>query len=223
MSLATIRPLGPLPWIASRLTPISRAIFRASGEERCLPPSTTRRGAATGVERSTRGAFISIASAYSPVVCLTESFLSVTRRCCGCACGSGAFSPAPRIVASRPPTGTTCPSCADTSAIVPSCSASRSRLTLSVSISRTGSPFLTASPCFLYQRTTFPSVIASPILGMMSSAIRVQNALDRVPHLLLVWSGEQLEIAGVRHRHIFAAYTLDGRVELVEHVLGDAR
>src|SRR5436190_9956480 len=211
--------------MASRLTPISRAILRASGDDRRRPPpSTTRRGAgaATGAVRSMRGAFISIASAYSPVVCFTESFLSVTRRCCG----SSFFStlpPGALIVASVPPTGIICPSFASTDVMVPSSSASRSRLTLSVSISSTGSPRFTASPCFLYQRTTFPSVIASPILGMMISAIRVENAFDRVRNLLLMWSGEQFEIARVRHRHILAADALDRRVEIIECVLSDAR
>ena len=172
-SLATILPCGPLPWIASRLTPNELAILRASGDERRRDVSVC--GMATtfvfcACVRSMRGAFISIASAYSPVVCLIESFLSMTRRCCGSVfAGAPLFSPAPRIVANRSPTGTICPSWTDTSPSVPSCSASRSRFTLSVSISSSGSPFLTASPAFLYQRMTFPSVMASPILGMMIS------------------------------------------------------
>src|SRR5713226_99445 len=202
--------------MASRLTPISLAIFRANGEDRRLPPPSTTR---SGAERSIRGPFISIASAYSPVVCLTESFLSVTRRCCG---SSETFSPGPAIVANRPPTGTICPSCASTCPIVPSCSASRSRLTLSVSISSTGSPFLTASPAFLYQRMTFPSVIASPILGMMISAIGIHDFLHGRDDLLLVRGCQQFEIAGIGHRHILAGNALDRGVELVEIVLGDA-
>src|SRR5438445_10052003 len=106
--------------------------------------------------------------------------------------------------------------------MVPSCSASRSRLTLSVSISRTGSPFLTASPAFLYQRMTFPSVIASPILGMMISAIRVEHFLHRRDHLLLVWRCQQFKVTRVGHRNVFAGDAFDGRVELVEIVLRDA-
>src|SRR3954464_6865045 len=172
---------------------------------------------------------MSIASAYSPVEWLTESFLSMARRAgASSAVGAAAsffgcaFSPAPRIVASTPPTSTIFPASAATSPSVPSCSASRSRLTLSVSISSTGSPFFTASPAFLYQRTTFPSVIASPILGMMISAIRVHHFLHRRDDVLLVRRREQLEIARVRHRHILARDARDGRIELVENVFGDA-
>src|SRR5689334_21804960 len=174
--------------------------------------------ATTFAVRSTRGAFISMASAYSPVVCLMESFLSVLRRC-----GSSAFSPGRSNVASTPPTGTICPSAAATSPIVPSSSASRSRLTLSVSISATGSPFFTASPGFLYQRKTFPSVIASPILGMMISAIGVGHLFHRGDHVLFLRRGQHFESARVRHRHILADHARDRRVELVEHVLGDGR
>src|ERR1041385_8213900 len=163
-----------------------------------------------------------MASAYSPVVCLMESFLSVFRRC-GSSLFSGGFSPGFSSVASTPPTGTICPSAAATSPMVPSSSASRSRLTLSVSISATGSPFFTASPAFLYQRKTFPSVIASPILGMMISAIGVRHLLHRGDHVLLFRRGQHLERARVRHRHVLADHARDGRVELVEDGLGDVR
>src|SRR3954452_864826 len=230
MSLAMIRPPGPLPCTCSMLTPISRAILRASGDERRRPLSPAGfavSGDAAEV-RSTRGAFMSIASAYSPVECLTESFLSMARRAGCSAAGAAAsffgcaFSPAPRIVASTPPTSTVFPASAATSPSVPSCSASRSRFTLSVSISSTGSPFFTESPACLYQRTTFPSVIASPILGMMISAIRVHHFLHRRDHVLLVRRGQQLEIARVRHRDVLAGDARDRSIELVENVLGDA-
>src|SRR4051794_9520266 len=230
MSFAMIRPPGPLPCTCSMLTPSSRAIFRASGDERRRPLSPP--GFAVSDEaaevRSTRGAFMSIASAYSPVECLTESFLSIARRAgCSAAGAAASFfgcasSPAPRIVASTPPTSTVFPASAATSPSVPSCSASRSRLTLSVSISSTGSPFFTASPAFLYQRTTFPSAIASPILGMMISAIRVHHFLHRRDDVLLVRRRQQLEIARVRHRHVLARDARHRRIELVEDVLGDA-
>src|SRR5258706_6498036 len=136
--------------------------------------------------------------------------------------GAGsAFSPTPRIVASTPPTSTICPSEAATLPRVPSCSASRSRLTLSVSISSSGSPFFTTSPDFLYQRTTFPSVIASPILGIMTSAIRVHRFLHGRDHVLLMRRGQHFQIAGIRHRHILAGDARDRRIELVEDGLGD--
>src|SRR4051794_15074069 len=225
MSFAMIRPPGPLPCTCSMLTPISRAILRASGDERRRPLSPAGCGALDAAAvRSTRGAFMSIASAYSPVECLTESFLSTARRAGSAATSffGCAFSPAPRIVASTPPTSTIFPASAATSPSVPSCSASRSRLTLSVSISSTGSPFFTASPAFLYQRTTFPSVIASPILGMMISAIRVHHFLHGGDDVLLVRRGQQLEVARIRHRNVLARDARHRRIELVEHVLGDA-
>src|SRR5688572_26435858 len=126
------------------------------------------------------------------------------------------------MFAKRPPTCTTSPSFAACSPSVPSASASRSRLTLSVSISATGSPFFTASPGCLYQRTTFPSVIASPALGMISSAIGVHHPLHPRNDLRLVRRREQLQVARVRHRHVLAGHARHRRVELVEHVLGDA-
>src|SRR4051794_17303425 len=230
MSFAMIRPPGPLPCTCSMLTPSSRAIFRASGDERRRPLSPP--GFAVSDEaaevRSTRGAFMSIASAYSPVECLTESFLSIARRAgCSAAGAAASFfgcasSPAPRIVASTPPTSTVFPASAATSPSVPSCSASRSRLTLSVSISSNGSPFFTTSPAFLYQRMTFPSVIASPIFGMITSAIGVHHFLYRGDHVLLVRRGKQFEVARVRHRHVLAGHPRDRRVKIVENGLGDA-
>src|SRR5207302_4245278 len=125
--------------------------------------------------------------------------------------------------ARTPPTGTICPSWAASSPSLPSASASRSRFTLSVSISRTGSPFFTASPGFLYQRTTFPSLIASPILGMMISGIRLHHFLDRRDDVRFVRRRQQLEVARVRHRHVLAGHANDRRIEIVERVLGDAR
>ena len=65
-SAATMRPRGPLPCTLSRLTPISRAMRRASGEERCARPTpsaaSARRSAARARVRSRRGPFCSIAS-----------------------------------------------------------------------------------------------------------------------------------------------------------------
>ena len=66
-------------------------------------------------------------------------------------------------------------------------------------------------------RTTFPSVIASPILGMIISAIGVHHFLHGADDLRLVRRGQQLEIARVRHRHVLAGHARDRRIELVEH------
>src|ERR1051325_11768829 len=108
------------------------------------------------------------------------------------------------------------PSFAACSPSVPSASASRSRFTLSVSISATGSPVFTESPGCLYHLTTFPSVIASPIFGMMISGMGVHHLLHRALDVLFFRRREQLQIARVRHRHVFAGHTRDRRVELVE-------
>ena len=235
MSLATIRPPGPLPCTCSRLTPMSRAILRASGDERRASAvagcgmATTFDGAAV---RSTRGAFISIASAYSPVDVLDRVFLvdgaargrRFWRRRLAFGrlrglrrFGGAGFSPAPRIVASTPPTGTISPSFAREHRRA--CRPAPLRDRGSLCRSRSPAPARLSSrrrPAFLYQRTTFPSVIASPILGMMISAIRVHHFLHRRDDVLLVRRGQQLEVARVRHRHILARHARNRRVELVE-------
>jgi hypothetical protein len=66
------------------------------------------------------------------------------------------------------PTGTMSPSCAVTSRRTPEAGASISTVTLSVSISTIGSPFLTGSPGAFIQRRTLPVSCASSSAGMMT-------------------------------------------------------
>jgi hypothetical protein len=82
---------------------------------------------------------------------------------------SGAVSPAARMNAIACPTGTSCPSLAETPPRTPSAGASISTVTLSVSTSISGSPFATCSPSALIQRSSFPVSWAIPSAGMITS------------------------------------------------------
>jgi hypothetical protein len=83
-------------------------------------------------------------------------------------------SPGAPIWAMAWPTGITSPSCALTCIRMPETGASISVVTLSVSISRSGSPLTTASPGALSQRMTLPVSCASSSAGMMTDvAIRL--------------------------------------------------
>src|SRR2546421_5427396 len=90
------------------------------------------------------------------------------------AAGAGAagvdppVSPAAKMSAIVLPTGTTSPTPAVTSRSTPEAGASTSTVTLSVSISTSGSPFCTASPGDLIQRSTLPVSCASSSAGMMT-------------------------------------------------------
>src|SRR5512140_2161048 len=223
-----MRPAGPDPGTSSMLTPRSVARRRARGDDLMRPLEAATgfcccgagaEGAALSCSR-----FTSTTSGYS-----ADDFFFVAFGSCSVR-GLAPASPSPWIMARRPPTGTIVPASAETSVTTPSSSASRSRFTLSVSISTTGSPFFTASPWFLYQRTTFPSVMASPIFGMMISPIdspprlrAVHDLLDRAPDVVVVRHGHHLEVARVRHRNVLAGHARHRRVELIEHLLGDAR
>src|SRR5437763_6111014 len=104
----------------------------------------------------------------------------------------------------------------------------------SVWISAIGSSSWIASPSLLSQRRTVPSSIASPIFGIVSSAIRSPNTqrraalaphcpLDCRHHALLVRHGELFQGTAVRDRHVLPGHSLHWRVQLVEHFLVDAR
>jgi hypothetical protein len=69
------------------------------------------------------------------------------------------------------PTGTVSPSAAVISASVPETGDGTSMSTLSVVTSTTVSPSATASPAFLTQLTTVPSVTDSPIAGRVSGTV----------------------------------------------------
>src|SRR6058998_1614957 len=106
----------------------------------------------------------------------------------------------------------------------------------SVWISAIGSSSAIGSPSLLSQRRTVPSSIASPIFGIVSSAIHSpltfgklhrlealapQRAVHRGDHTLLVRHRQLLQRPAIGDRHILSRDTLHGRVQLVEHVLTD--
>ena len=68
-------------------------------------------------------------------------------------------------------TSTVSPSAARRSARIPVAGASISMLVLSVVISTMGSPWVTASPACLSQRTMLPSSMVKPSFGMITSFI----------------------------------------------------
>src|SRR6266852_2834325 len=103
----------------------------------------------------------------------------------------------------------------------------------SVWISAIGSSSWISSPSLLSHRRTVPSSIASPIFGIVSSAIHSPNSqrrgalapqrpLDRRDHALLVRHGELLQRPAVRDRHVLARHPLHWRIQLVEQLLVDA-
>jgi len=69
------------------------------------------------------------------------------------------------------PTGTVAPSSAAIAVRMPANGDGISEATLSVSTSRSGSYFSTASPTFFSQRPTVPSVTVSPSCGIVTCAI----------------------------------------------------
>ena len=78
------------------------------------------------------------------------------------------FAPAAPMLATTLPTGTVSPSFTVISTSTPAAGDGISASTLSVEISNSGSSRSTASPGFLIQRTMVPSVIDSPIWGMVT-------------------------------------------------------
>src|SRR3954454_14548478 len=95
----------------------------------------------------------------------------------------------------------------------------------SVWISAIGSSSWIGSPTLLSQRRTVPSSIASPIFGIVSSAIRSPNTQRWAAfaphgpfycrhHTLLVRNSELFQRAAVGDRHVFAGHSLDRRVQL---------
>jgi len=79
------------------------------------------------------------------------------------------ISSAAKRCASSAPTGAFSPSRTRIAPITPDAGASTSTMTLSVSTSMRGAPCATRSPSRASQRTTVPSSIVSPSLGMMMS------------------------------------------------------
>ena len=163
-----IRPPGPEPWSVARSMPFSAAIFLASGEALMRPPVAAA-GAATAAGASTTGAAGAAAGA--------SATGSGAAGASGAAAGAelvpaGASSPASPTAAIGSPTATSSPSPQYCLMSTPSSKHSTSIVALSVSTSAIMSPLATASPSFLSQRTSVPTVIVSLSLGIsMSVAI----------------------------------------------------
>ncbi len=138
-SSATISPAGPVPLIFAMSTPCSFARRRAFGEI-CMGPAF-----ATGPEAAAGAADAVACGAAAPV-----------RPVCVGAVLAGGASPAFSSHAMVCPTGTTSPTFAVMPPRIPSPAASISTTALSVSTSSSSSPFLTVSPSFFFQETSFP-------------------------------------------------------------------
>ena len=106
----------------------------------------------------------------------------------GAALGADAPLPAPAVIrAITCPTFTVSPSCARISAIVPEAGAGSSMSTLSVEISTTVSPSLTASPTFTLHSMIVPSVTDSPPVGVtMSISSPVEASVAASPSASVV-------------------------------------
>src|SRR5438093_1939506 len=155
MSSLVMRPSGPLPRTAVRSMACSAASFRASGETFKRSAASPGAGAFTTAGRNGLGGAAAGAGLGGAV---------------GAAGRGWTFCPGAPISAMLAPTAALFPSSTRIWSKTPASSASMSTLTLSVSISAMGSPLATGSPGRFFHFSTFPSVIASPIFGMMTSA-----------------------------------------------------
>src|SRR5215470_13282278 len=134
------------------------------------------------------------------------------------------------ITAMSVPTGASSPAGTRILRRTPAPNASISTSALSVSTSARMSPAWMRSPSFLSHLMILPVSIASESLGMSTLetaisvspvAVGVADAAHRLDDALLGGRLGALEIAGVRHRRGHAGHALDGRVEIVEGLLGD--
>src|SRR6266849_2979273 len=220
----TMRPSGPLPWTAARLTPSSAARRLASGDARtsaatAAPLPGLPRGApaappgAAGVGSGGLGG----AGALTSCSAFGVSALGASSAA-GLAAGVSPAAPT-RAIGAPILAGTPCWTMMSST---PSDSDSRSNVALSDSTSAITSPFLTTSPLFFFHSTTVPSSIVSESLGMLISAIERLPTHDLARQLLYVLAGRDgrlLERQAVRHRNLRAAQPADRGVQVVEAAL----
>src|SRR5450755_5035212 len=147
----------------------------------------------------------------------------------GVAALAAATAPASSISHTTAPTGTVSPSSTNIAATVPLKGDGISDATLSVSTSSSGSYLTIASPFFLSQRPTVPSVTVSPSCGMVTCA-NAANLLKRreIAHrrgdALRAWHECVFVDLRIAHRrHIRTAQAADRRIELEQCLLGDDR
>src|SRR4051812_33996946 len=206
-SSATIRPSGPVPWIAARSIPRSRARRRASGEALTRP-------------------FVVAAGCSVVRCCGAGSGWRSGSFGASAAATSGTSSPSAPMKATVSPTGTS-PSATAILSRTPAASASTSCVTLSVSSSNSGSPFCTGSPSDLSQRTIVPDSIPWPSRGRMTSVATASalphGPLDRGEHVVGMRDDERLHHRRERQRRELRADALDRRIEPVERLVLEHR
>ncbi len=153
-SSAMISPPGPVPlrFVMSTLSSFARR--RAFGEILMLPAAAATSGS---------GAAAAAAGAAAAGCCIEPA---PVRPVATDAPAAGGCSPGFSSHAIVCPTGTTAPTCAVMPPRIPSTAASISTTALSVSTSRSSSPFLTASPSFFFQETSFPVSCAISSAGI---------------------------------------------------------
>src|SRR5207237_5778700 len=182
--------------IADSLMPRSRAMRRASGDALTRPlPDCERLVPGTGL--STQRSLSHDDRYLVPDVPSTAA--------------SGTSSPSEPMNATVCPTGTS-PSATAILSRTPAASASTSCVTLSVSSSKSGSPFSTGSPSDLSQRTIVPDSIPWPSRGRMTSVgtLRLPDgSLDRGEHVVGVRDDEVLHHRRERERRELRAHALD--------------
>src|SRR5689334_4478986 len=116
------------------------------------------------------------------------------------------------------PTGTS----PDSTAIfnsTPLASASTSCVALSVSTSKSGSPFSTRSPSAFSHLTIVPASIPCPRRGSFTSLATRDRPLDRGEHVVGLRDHELLHRRRERERRELGPHALDRRVEVVERLL----
>jgi hypothetical protein len=142
MSPLVTRPALPVPATPAGLTPVSSAILRTAGDSGVA--------AGAGVAAFGKGA--------------VEAFLSAGA---GAAAGAAAAAPT-SIEATTWPIFTSAPA-STLSVIVPAASAVPSDVILSVSSSKSGWSFFTASPFFTCHLARMPELMDSPMGGILTS------------------------------------------------------
>ena len=160
MSSATISPPGPEPLIVVRSTLPSLASRRAFGETRISMFGFGVAGSRFGVPWFGGS---EVSGACDPGTMNPEPGTPNPEPA---ADASGAVSPGCSSHAMVCPTGMTAPSRAVTAERMPSPGASTSTTALSVSISASGSPFLTVSPSFFRHDRSFPVSCANSNAGI---------------------------------------------------------
>src|SRR5919198_1167435 len=199
-SSATTRPSGPVPAMALRSMPRSRAMRRARGDA-LTRPFVVAAGA---------GSLICVGSSRRSVSAFAGSFGS------GCGSATSTFSPCSPITAIVLPTSTS-PSLTAIFSRTPDASASTSCVTLSVSSSYSGSPFSTGSPSDFSHLTIVPDSIPCPSRGsLISVAIPTHGAADRREHVGRVRHDPLLHHGRERERRELRPPALDRRVPPVE-------